>query len=63
MKVPSLNYIKVIKAFQRDNWTVVSQKGSHIKLQKRSNKQNNNSRIHFKPRDRKRSLFNRDDHS
>ncbi|MBU1077897.1 MAG: type II toxin-antitoxin system HicA family toxin [Spirochaetes bacterium] len=34
-KVPSLSYIKVIKALQRDGWTVVRQRGSHIRLQKR----------------------------
>ena len=34
-KVPSLNYEKVIKALQRDEWIVVRQKGSHIRLQKR----------------------------
>ncbi len=33
-KVPSLGYEKVIKAFQRDGWVVVRQKGSHIRLQK-----------------------------
>ena len=33
-KVPSLNYDKVIKAFQRDVWVVVRQKGSHIRLHK-----------------------------
>jgi predicted RNA binding protein YcfA (HicA-like mRNA interferase family) len=32
-KVPSLNYPEVIRAFQRDGWNVVSQKGSHIKLE------------------------------
>lgn len=34
-KVPSLSYIKVIRALQRDGWTVVRQKGSHIRLQRR----------------------------
>ena len=34
-KVPSLNYPQIIKTFQRDGWTVVRQKGSHIRLQKR----------------------------
>lgn len=34
-KIPSLNYEKVIKAFQRDGWIIVRQKGSHIRLQKR----------------------------
>jgi predicted RNA binding protein YcfA (HicA-like mRNA interferase family) len=33
-KVPSLNYNKVLKAFQRDGWVIVRQKGSHIRLQK-----------------------------
>ena len=34
-KVPSLNYTQVIRALQRDGWTVVRQKGSHVRLQKR----------------------------
>jgi predicted RNA binding protein YcfA (HicA-like mRNA interferase family) len=34
-KVPSLSYPQIIKAFQRDGWTVVRQKESHIRLQKR----------------------------
>ena len=34
-KVPSLSYIEVIRALQRDGWTVVRQRGSHIRLQKR----------------------------
>ena len=33
-KVPSLNFFKVIRALQRAGWTVVRQKGSHIRLQK-----------------------------
>ena len=33
--VPSLSYHKIIKALQRAGWTVVRQKGSHIRLQKR----------------------------
>ena len=33
-KVPSLSYIEVIKALQRDGWIVVRQRGSHIRLQK-----------------------------
>ena len=36
MKVPSLNYDHVLRALQRDGWIVVSQKGSHIKLRKRT---------------------------
>ena len=35
-KVPSLNYEKVIKALQRDEWIVVRRKGSHVRLQKRT---------------------------
>ena len=34
MKVPSLNYEKVINALRRGGWVVVRQKGSHIRLQK-----------------------------
>ena len=34
MKVPSLPYTQIIKALQRDGWTVVRQRGSHIRLQK-----------------------------
>jgi len=35
-KVPSIHYEKVVKALQRDEWIVVRQKGSHIRLQKRT---------------------------
>jgi len=34
-KVPSLAYHQIIRAMQRDGWTVVRQRGSHIRLQKR----------------------------
>jgi len=34
-KVPSLAYHLIIRALQRDGWTVVRQRGSHIRLQKR----------------------------
>jgi len=34
-KVPSLPYYRIIRALQRDGWTVVRQRGSHIRLQKR----------------------------
>ena len=34
MKVPSLSYLEIIRAFQRDGWVIVRQKGSHIRLQK-----------------------------
>ena len=33
-KVPNLSYVLVVKAFQRDGWIVVRQRGSHIRLQK-----------------------------
>ena len=35
MKVPSLPYNRILRALQRDGWTVVRQRGSHIRLQKR----------------------------
>ena len=35
-KVPSLSYAEVIRALQRDGWVVVRQRGSHIRLQKRT---------------------------
>ncbi len=34
-KVPELSYSEIIRALQRDGWTVVRQRGSHIRLQKR----------------------------
>ncbi len=34
-KVPSLPHTRIIRALQRDGWTVVRQRGSHIRLQKR----------------------------
>ena len=34
-KVPSLPYDRIIRALQRDGWTVVRQRGGHIRLQKR----------------------------
>ena len=35
-KVPSLSYVEIVRALQRDGWMVVRQRGSHIRLQKRS---------------------------
>jgi predicted RNA binding protein YcfA (HicA-like mRNA interferase family) len=35
-KVPSLNYEKIVNALRRDGWVVVRQKGSHIRLHKRT---------------------------
>jgi predicted RNA binding protein YcfA (HicA-like mRNA interferase family) len=35
VNVPSLPYQQIIHALQRDGWTVVRQRGSHIRLQKR----------------------------
>lgn len=34
-RLPSLPYVKIVRALQRDGWTVVRQRGSHIRLQKR----------------------------
>jgi len=34
-RVPSLSYDRIVRALQRDGWTVIRQKGSHIRLQKR----------------------------
>ena len=34
-KVPSLSYLELLRALQRDGWVIVRQKGSHIRLQKR----------------------------
>jgi len=33
-KVPSLNYNEIVRALQRDGWTGVRQRGSHIRLHK-----------------------------
>jgi len=33
-KVPSLSYVEMLRALQRDGWVIVRQKGSHIRLQK-----------------------------
>ncbi len=35
-RVPSLSYVQIVRALQRDGWTVVRQRGSHIRLQKRT---------------------------
>ncbi len=35
-KVPNLPYHKIVRALQRDGWVVVRQRGSHIRLQKRT---------------------------
>ena len=34
-KVPSLAYVRIINALQRDGWRIVRQEGSHIRLEKR----------------------------
>jgi predicted RNA binding protein YcfA (HicA-like mRNA interferase family) len=34
-KVPSLGYVDIIRALQRNGWVIVRQRGSHIRLQKR----------------------------
>ncbi|NIM05360.1 MAG: addiction module toxin, HicA family [Armatimonadetes bacterium] len=33
-KVPSLPYTEIVRALQRDGWTGLRQRGSHIRLQK-----------------------------
>jgi predicted RNA binding protein YcfA (HicA-like mRNA interferase family) len=33
-KIPSLSYAQIVRALQRNGWTVVRQRGSHIRLQK-----------------------------
>jgi predicted RNA binding protein YcfA (HicA-like mRNA interferase family) len=35
LKVPGLQYDRIIRALQRGGWVVVRQRGSHIRLQKR----------------------------
>ena len=35
-KIPVLNYEVVIAALRRDGWIVVRQRGSHVRMQKRS---------------------------
>jgi len=35
-KVPNLPFTQIVRALQRDGWTLVRQKGSHLRLQKRS---------------------------
>lgn len=34
-KVPSLSYLEILRALQRDGWVIVRQRGSHVRLQKR----------------------------
>jgi len=33
-KVPSLPYTQILRALQRDGWSIVRQRGSHLRLQK-----------------------------
>jgi predicted RNA binding protein YcfA (HicA-like mRNA interferase family) len=33
-QIPELSYREIIRAFQKDGWVVVRQRGSHIRLQK-----------------------------
>lgn len=33
-RMPSLSYIQIIRALQKNGWIVVRQRGSHIRLQK-----------------------------
>lgn len=34
MKVPSIDYDRLVRALRRDGWVVVRQRGSHIRLQR-----------------------------
>ena len=34
MKVPSLDFDRLVRAMQRDGWVVVRQRGSHVRLQR-----------------------------
>ncbi len=34
-KVPSVSYERVVRAFERDGWVTVRQRGSHIRMEKR----------------------------
>ena len=38
-KAPSLSFDKIIRALQRAGWIVVRQKGSHIRMQKRTSEE------------------------
>lgn len=33
-KVPSLNYTEIIRALERDGWSGIRQRGSHIRMHK-----------------------------
>lgn len=35
-KIPSVSFDKVVRVLQRDGWVIVRQKGSHIRMQKRT---------------------------
>ncbi len=35
-KVPSLSYREIVRALQRAGWVIVRQRGSHIRMQKRT---------------------------
>ncbi|MGL5834550.1 MAG: type II toxin-antitoxin system HicA family toxin [Waterburya sp.] len=34
-KVPSLSYKKILAALERDDWIIVRQRGSHVRLEKK----------------------------
>lgn len=34
MKVPSLDYDRLVRGLRRDGWMVVRQRGSHVRLQR-----------------------------
>ena len=35
-RLPSVSYEQIVRAFQRDGWVVIRQRGSHIRLEKRT---------------------------
>lgn len=36
IRLPSVSYEQIVRAFQRDGWVVIRQRGSHIRLEKRT---------------------------
>ncbi len=33
-KIPSLSYVQIVRALQKNGWILIRQRGSHIRLQK-----------------------------
>jgi predicted RNA binding protein YcfA (HicA-like mRNA interferase family) len=36
IRLPSVSYEQIVRAFQRDGWVMIRQRGSHIRLEKRT---------------------------